>query len=81
MLKIQELLGEDYLKRFKVYNPSLLFEPNWEALKQYRCPICGNLLKFPRDKGIGICNGVKHRKSFVISNKKLFQIVFPSLIS
>lgn len=55
----------DYLKRFKIVNPDTLFPPNWEVLKENRCPLCFNRLKFPKGKNVAICNGVKH-KTFVI---------------
>lgn len=71
---IKELLGKEYLDKFKIIYSSILFEPNWEALKLNRCPLCGNKLKFPRNKEIGFCRSVKHKKSFVISNKRLKEI-------
>ena len=74
MLNIKEILGEDYLKKFRVYHPVILFEPNWEALKKYSCPICGNKLKFARDKEIGYCRSIKHKNPFIISNKRFMKL-------
>jgi hypothetical protein len=76
MIQIQELLGKEYLERFKVYYPVTLFSPNWEALREHRCPICSNRLKFAKNNKLAICNGRKHKKSFVISNKKLIEILY-----
>lgn len=76
MKTIQELLGQEYLKRFKIYYPQILFEPNWNALKDYRCPICGLKLKFIKDNTLAICKGKKHLKQFVITSKKLIEIVY-----
>ncbi len=71
---IKDLIGEDFLKRFKLVFRETLFEPNWEALKVNRCPICGNKLKFPKAKIMAYCNGRKHQKSFVIMLKRLEKI-------
>lgn len=76
MKTIQELLGQEYLKRFKIYYPQILFEPNWNALKDYRCPICGLKLKFNRNHTIAMCRSTKHLKPFVITSKKLIEIVY-----
>jgi len=72
---IKELLGEDYLKRFKIFYPQTLFEPVWENLREKRCVLCGNKLKFPLRGNIAMCSSNKHFKSFVIkltTLKKLF---------
>lgn len=65
---------EEYLKRFKVYHNATLFDPNWKALKESRCPLCGNKLKIPLYKKIVFCNSKKH-KTFVIDKKRLNYIV------
>lgn len=73
-MDISQLIGEDYLKRFKVYFRETLFEPNWSALLNDRCPICGNKLKFPKAKVMAYCNGKKHTKNFVIMLQRLNKI-------
>lgn len=71
-----------FLERFKSIEntpPNTLFdiEPSWEKLKEHRCPICGNKLIFPQRKSIALCYGKSHgdKKSFVIKNQKLAQIL------
>jgi hypothetical protein len=72
---IQELLGKEYLDRFKVYYAQSLFEPDWKQLEAWRCPICTNRLKLPQGKGIALCNSKKH-KTFIISRAKLVKLSF-----
>ena len=71
---VSDFLGEDFLKRFRVFHPQTLFEPDWELLKQGHCPICRNKLKVSRSKPIVYCNGVKHKRNFVISKEKYNKI-------
>lgn len=71
---IKNIVGEKYLERFKVYNPVTLFEPNWDALLERRCPICGNKLKIPRTNRIAYCHGRKHVRPFFLSIPKLQSI-------
>lgn len=73
-LNIKQILGEDYLKKFRIFHPTTLFEPSWEALKEKRCPLCFNKLKIPRDNKIAYCRSSKHKKSFVIDLTKLNRI-------
>lgn len=73
-MEISNILGEEYLKKFKIYNSELLFEPFWDNLKINRCPICGNKLKFARSKPIVYCNGKKHAKTFIIQLDRLNKI-------
>lgn len=70
-MRISELLGEKYLERFRVYHEVTLFPPNWEALKKYRCPLCGNRLQLPRTGKLAMCKGIKHRKPFIIKTETL----------
>lgn len=65
MKSLQELT-EQYLKKFKVFLPTTLFPPDWNALKDKRCPICFNKLYFPRNGKIALCKGKKHKKPFAI---------------
>lgn len=65
-MDISKLLTEEYLKKFRVFHEVTLFPPNWENLKQNRCPICSNKLKFSIDGKTVRCNGKKHRKQFFL---------------
>ena len=64
----------NYLEKFKIYHPQTLFEPTFEdllhALTQSRCPLCGNKLRVMRSRPTRYCNGVKHKKTFIISDEK-----------
>lgn len=68
----------EFLKRFKVYESPLLFDIDqkemFATLKQNRCLICGNKLKFMRNGKMAFCKSVKHKKSFIISVEKLNKI-------
>lgn len=74
------ILGKDWLENLKknIKHYPTLFSPNWEMLKQYRCPFCGNKLKLPRSKKILICSGKKHLKPFVIKDATFIDIVYKS---
>lgn len=73
---VEELLGENYLKRFRVFYPQTLFPPNFDALKSYSCPLCSHKLKFPKRSKIAYCRSIKHKKPFVISSKRLLEIIY-----
>lgn len=73
---INDFINEDFLKNFKVYYPQSLFEPDWEMLAYWRCPICRNRLKFPKGKSIAYCNGKKHMRTFIINKDKLVKLSF-----
>lgn len=52
--------------------PQTLFQYDWSMLKQQRCPICCNRLKYMKSRQMYLCRGAKHpKKSFVIHRKKL----------
>jgi len=72
--KIEQLLGEDYLKKFRIFHEITLFPPCWEALKERRCPLCFNKLKIPKIGKIAYCRSAKHKKSFIIDLTKLNRI-------
>ena len=74
MNDIKSILGQDYLSRFRVFHSITLFEPSWEAIKEKRCPLCGNKLKLPKNERMYYCRGVKHKKPFIISPQKVHQI-------
>lgn len=59
-------IKQDYLDKFKVFHEQTLFPPNWDALKENRCPLCSCLLKFPYNRSVAICRSKKHKKSFII---------------
>lgn len=67
---------EQYLKEknFRVFQESTLFPPNWEALKQKRCPLCENKLKVTKNKKLAICSGKKHKKPFVITAETFYKL-------
>lgn len=71
---IQEILGENYLSKFRFFNPETLFEPYWDNLKIDKCPLCGNKLKYPRVRKIAYCRGKKHGKPFFINLDRLQKI-------
>ena len=66
------------MKRFTVYENDQLFDIEkddlFRALKDNRCPKCGNRLKFMRNGKMAYCKGVKHRKTFIIGMDKLNKI-------
>ena len=70
------MLGIEYLNKFKVYHQVTLFPPNWEALKEHRCPLCSKKLKFTRNNEMAICSSNKHRKNFIIGRKKLIELAY-----
>lgn len=71
MLNIKDILGSEYMSRFKVFHPQTLFEPTWENLKENRCPLCSNKLKFPLKGGMVMCRSNKHGKPFIIKKETL----------
>ena len=71
MLNIQQILGDKYMEKFKIYHEQTLFPPDWNMLKENRCPLCFNLLHFPLKGNVVYCKSNKHRKQFVISEEKL----------
>ena len=58
-------------KNFKIYTPDTLFDPDYSLLKEKRCILCGNKLKVMRNGKKAYCNGVKHRKTFIVGVDKL----------
>lgn len=71
---INELLGKDFLEKFRIFHPVTLFPPVWENLIQLRCPLCGCKLRFPRTGKIAYCRAQAHIKSFTISVTKLYEM-------
>lgn len=73
--QVQVLKAEKIAKKesYTLFN----VEPNWEALKSKRCPVCGSLLKIVRNNSkIVICRGLRHgdRKPFIITAKSYYRI-------
>lgn len=64
---------EEYLKRFKVYNPRTLFPPNFENLQKNKCPICGRKLYLTRNKKTAYCKS-KVKDGFVIKGQTLLAL-------
>lgn len=74
-MNITEILGNKYLEKFKVHTLQTLFEPEAkdivEAMKQKRCLLCGNKLKFPLKGKYAMCTSKKHAKPFLVLKEKL----------
>ena len=70
---IGKLLPKLKKSSFTINRPQNLFEPNWEALKENRCPFCGNKLYRMLNESLR-CKSKKHKKSFVISANKLNEL-------
>lgn len=51
-----------------------LFPPDWKMLLKGRCPVCMCCLHLT-EKGLYICKGKKHRKTFVIKKDMFDQVV------
>lgn len=68
-MELKNFLTEDYLKRFKVYKSTSLFEPDaWDLtywLKQMRCPLCQRKLYWNIDKSIARCKSKVKDKFFI----------------
>lgn len=64
---------EDYLKKFKVFNPQTLFPPNFEMLQKFRCPVCSRKLYWRVDKKIAYCKS-KVKDKFFITQHKLLEL-------
>ena len=70
---IKEILGENYLKRFRVFHSQTLFPPDFDLLLKRHCPLCGCKLKIPLSQKIAYCPSKKHLK-FIITMPKLHSI-------
>lgn len=66
---------EAYLEKFTVHKSQTLFELEAkdivEAMKQKRCLLCGNKLKFPLKGKYAMCTSKKHAKPFLVLKEKL----------
>lgn len=59
---------EDYLKRFRVFHSTSLFPPDFNLLKQMKCPICARKLYFNRDQSKAFCKSKQKDKFFITRN-------------
>lgn len=64
---------EEFLSKFKVYNPQTLFPPNFENLQKNLCPICNRKLYLKRDKSRAFCKS-KVKDGFTISGRRLLEL-------
>lgn len=62
---------DEYMKRFKVFSPSTLFDPDLSLLKESRCILCANKLKITRDGKRAYCSSIKHKQRFIVATSKL----------
>ena len=74
-MDIKDLLNQDYLDKFKIYPEVTLFPPVWEALKEQRCPLCSNKLKFPLKGNVILCSSKKHNKPFIITVDRYLKFI------
>lgn len=56
---------QEYLKQFRVHNPTSLFPPNFENLQKNLCPICGRKLYSNIQKTIYRCKSKQKDKFFI----------------
>lgn len=52
-------------------NPETLFTPDFSLLKDKRCPKCSLKLYQTYNKKMWVCKGKKHKKQFVVTDKKI----------
>lgn len=64
---------EEFLKRFRVFNPQTLFGPDFEMLRKFRCPVCSRKLYWRADKKIAFCKS-KMRDKFFITQHRLLSL-------
>lgn len=57
-------------EKFTVVYTDTLFTPVWEALKESKCPLCGNKIYKMQNKPLWHCKSFKHR-TFVIKDVTL----------
>lgn len=71
------LFSEDYLSRFRVFNPKTLFPPTPEEfvldISKNKCPICKRKLYLNREKTKAFCRS-KVRDKFFINSKRLVEL-------
>lgn len=70
-----EIIKELKKQAKRIPLPQSLFEPDWSALKDRRCPFCLNRLKYSELKSIYFCRSKKHLKSFVIKKRRYDEVV------
>lgn len=65
---------DKYLERFRVFHEKSLFKPDFNQLKDFRCPVCLNRLYWNRDKSLAICKS-KRKDKFIITQKVYMSII------
>lgn len=66
----------DFLSRFKSeWEKQERKQLKWENLNDYKCPICGNKLRFTFEGEAAFCKGKRHKKRFYITYDKFKQVV------
>lgn len=64
---------KDYILKFKVYNTPSLFSPDFNLLKEMRCPICTRKLYWNKNKSKAFCKS-KVKDRFFISRNTMSRI-------
>lgn len=59
------LFLKDYLERFRIHYPKSLLDPDFNMLKDFRCPICYCKLHWQRDQKIARCKSKRKDKFFI----------------
>jgi hypothetical protein len=67
-------LLDGYMDRFTVYKSDTLFDPDYSLLITGHCILCSCKLKYIMRSKLFICNSKKHRKPFIIKEKRLYEI-------
>ncbi len=68
-----EINTQQYLERFRVFNPKTLFPPDFSSLQKNKCPICGRKLYITANKKMAYCKS-KVNDGFTISGRRLLEL-------
>lgn len=60
---------EEYMKRFRIFHPKTLLEPDFKMLKQNRCPLCFRKLYWRSDGKMAFCKSKVKDKFFIRKDK------------
>ena len=66
---------KNYLKRFQIIRNQTLLPMDWSMLVKNRCPHCFNKLSKMVTKNKLICRSKKHKRTFIISEHKINEVV------
>lgn len=58
---------ENYLARFRIHYPKSLFPPDFNALKEFNCPICFRRLYWNANRSVARCKSKQKDKFFIRS--------------